>query len=205
MSIVSLDSATLHLHQRDKRLSRVIKQVGPCTLQVDANHFAVLATSILSQQLSSAAARTIRQRVERLMPEGKFSPGGFANASDQALRAAGVSGQKVQFLRSLAETVVSGKVDLAMLNRLPNDEVVEQLTAVRGIGRWTAEIFLIFSLGRLDVFPIGDAGVRAAMRRIYSLDGDINLDGLEKLAKRWQPYASVASWYCWRALDLKLI
>lgn len=205
MSIVSLDSATFHLQQKDKRLSKVIKQVGPCTLQADSNHFAMLATSILSQQLSSAAARTIRQRVELLMPERKFSSEGFTTASDQALRAAGVSGQKIQFLRSLVEVVVSGKIDLAVLDALPNDEVIGQLTAVRGIGRWTAEMFLIFSLGRLDVFPVGDAGVRSAMRRIYGLDDDCEMIDYEKRAKRWQPYASVASWYCWRALDSKLL
>lgn len=205
MSIISLDSATFHLQQKDKRLSKVIKQVGPCTLQPDSNHFAMLATSILSQQLSSAAARTIRQRVELLMPERKFSSKGFTTASDQALRTAGVSGQKIQFLRSLVEVVVSGKIDLAVLDALPNDEVIDQLTAVRGIGRWTAEMFLIFSLGRLDVFPVGDAGVRSAMRRIYGLDDDCEMIDYEKRAKRWQPYASVASWYCWRALDSKLL
>jgi DNA-3-methyladenine glycosylase II len=165
----------------------------------------MLANSILSQQLSSAAARTIRKRVELLMPYGIFSPEGFADTSDTSLRAAGVSGQKVDFLRSLVEAVSNGMINFTVLESQPNGEVIMQLTAVRGIGRWTAEMFLIFSLGRLDVFPVGDAGVRSAMRLIYGLDGNCEMIDYEKRAQRWQPYASVASWYCWRALDSKLL
>ncbi len=205
MPIVNLDSATLYLQRKDRRLSKVIEQVGPCTLRPDSNHFAMLATSILSQQLSSAAARTIRIRVELLMPDGAFSPEGVAATSASSLRAAGVSRQKIDFLRSLVEAVNNGMINFTLLDSQPNSEVITQLTAVRGIGHWTAEMFLIFSLGRLDIFPVRDAGVRSAMRRIYGLENNCEMIAYEKRAKRWQPYASVASWYCWRALDSKLL
>jgi DNA-3-methyladenine glycosylase II len=205
MSIVSLDSATLHLQRVDKRLSEIIEKVGPCTFSAGSNHFATLAASILSQQLSSVAARTICKRVELLMPDGVLSPDGVAATSDRSLRAAGVSRQKVDFLRSLVEAVSNGVINFTVLNSQPNAQVITQLTAVRGIGRWTAEMFLIFALGRLDVFPVGDAGVRSAMRRIYNLEDDCEMIDYEKHANRWNPYASVASWYCWRALDLKLL
>lgn len=205
MSIVSLDSATLHLRGKDKRLSKIIEQVGPCTLRTNPNRFGMLVTSILSQQLSSAAALTIRNRVELLMTDGVFSLEGFHDVSDVLLRAAGVSGQKVDFLRSLVEAINNGIIDFTVFDSCSNAEVISQLTKVRGIGRWTAEMFLIFSLGRLDVFPAGDAGVRSAMRRIYALDDNCEMIEYEKRANRWQPYASVASWYCWRALDSKLL
>lgn len=197
------NQAVGHL-RRDRRLGVVIDEVGPFSLTVDRNHFRMLVRSILSQQLSSAAARTIKERVELLVPNRRITAKSIGQVSVEQLRGAGVSSQKVAFLKGLACAVADGQLRFRHLADKSNDEIVSILTEIRGIGRWTAQMFLIFSLGRLDVFPEDDSGVRAAMRRIYKLPDDADRQEYFRAATRWQPYASVASWYCWRMIDLNL-
>ena len=191
-----------YLQSNDPKMGAIIERFGPCTLRVDANHFWMLARAIVAQQISSAAARTITQRVRDLMDEG-LSPQSLSSLDDEALRLAGVSKQKVSYLRSLTEKVLSGDVALNRISKLSNEEITHQLIQIKGIGAWTADMFMIFSLGRMDVFPIGDSGVRAAMRKIYRIAVDAPHDKYHKVAKKWQPYASIASWYCWRVLEEK--
>lgn len=191
-----------YLQTNDAKLGTVIERVGPCTLKVDANHFWMLARAIVAQQISSAAARTITQRVRDLMNEN-LTAESLGSLDDEALRSAGVSKQKVNYLRSLTEKILSGEVALDRISKLSNEEITHQLIQIKGIGAWTADMFMIFSLGRMDVFPIGDGGVRAAMRKIYKIAEDAPHDKYHKVAKKWQPYASIASWYCWRVLEEK--
>lgn len=191
-----------HLRTNDSKMDAIIQRVGPCTLKVDRNHFWMLARAIIAQQISSAAARTITQRVRDLMDE-QLSAESLAALHEEVLRNAGVSRQKIGYLRSLTEKVLSGEVELEKISKLSNQEISTQLVQVKGIGAWTADMFMIFSLGRMDVFPIGDGGVRAAMRKIYRLAEDAPLAKYHKVAKKWQPYASIASWYCWRVLEEK--
>lgn len=198
------NQAVGHL-RRDRRLGVVIDEVGPFRLTVDRNHFRMLVRSILSQQLSSAAARTIKNRVELLLPNRKITAKSIAQLSVEQLRSAGVSNQKVGFLKGLASAVTDGELQFRNFADKSNDEVVSILSEIKGIGRWTAQMFLIFSLGRLDVFPEDDSGVRAAMRRIYRLPDNADRQEYIRAATRWHPYASVASWYCWRMIDLNLI
>jgi DNA-3-methyladenine glycosylase II len=162
----------------------------------------MLARAILAQQISSAAARTITQRVRDHMKE-ELTASSLSGLPDEALRSAGVSKQKIGYLRSLTEKVIQGDIALDQLSKLSNQEVTAQLIQIKGIGVWTADMFMIFSLGRMDVFPIGDGGVRAAMRKLYRIAEDAPLEKYHKVAGKWQPYASIASWYCWRLLEEK--
>ena len=180
----------------------VIDAVGPFTLRLERDRFAMLIRSIISQQISTSAARSIRSRLQELAgPEGLKSAN-VAQFTVDELRSVGLSPQKASYIADLARKVNDGAVALRQIGRLSDERIVEQLTQVKGIGRWTAQMFLIFSLGRLDVFPYGDLGVRAAIRDRYGLAELPDKQTAHAIAVRWRPYASVASWYCWRALDL---
>lgn len=198
----TVSTALDHLSASDRKMHRIIERIGPCTLQVDANHFWMLARAILAQQISSAAARTITQRVREALKE-KLTAKSLSQLDEETLRSAGVSKQKVSYLKSLTEKVLSGEVALNRIASLSNEEITAQLIQIKGIGVWTADMFMIFSLGRTNIFPIGDAGVRAGMRMIYRIEEDAPHEKYHKVAKKWQPYASIASWYCWRVLEEK--
>jgi DNA-3-methyladenine glycosylase II len=189
--------AQRHLARRDPVLKQLIKQVGPCTLQHDPDGFAVLVRAIVAQQISSKAARSISARLAEAV--GEIRPKPLLKAKEEALRAAGLSAAKVRAVRDLAEKVHSGTVPLDRLPELPDEEVIELLLPVRGIGRWTAEMFLIFSLGRFDVLPVGDFGLREGVRRQYGLEEHPAKDELIDMAEPWRPYRSIATWFLWRS------
>ena len=180
----------------------VIRQVGPCGLRLSRDRFQMLVRSILSQQISGHAARAIRERLEALVAPEPLTPQNLAALSAEQLRAVGISAQKGAYLLSLAQKVRDGELRLQTLGRLADEAVIEQLVQVKGIGVWTAQMFLIFSLGRPDVFPCDDLGVRQAIRKLYGLAELPDKETSTKIALRWRPYASIASWYCWRSLEL---
>jgi DNA-3-methyladenine glycosylase II len=185
-------------------MAAIVATAGPCDIRPSRpkrTHFAELVRAICYQQLAGAAARTIHGRVEALF-DGAPTPEALLAVSIEALRAAGLSGNKTASVRDLADRVLAGDVELDRVARLPDDEIVRELTLVRGIGRWTAEMFLIFQLGRLDVWPVDDFGVRKGYGRIYSLPEAPKPRALEELGDPFRPYRSVAAWYCWRAADL---
>jgi len=171
-----LQTAKRHLTRRDEVLKKVIGAVGPCTLRVDDNHFALLVRAIVSQQISTKAAAAISGRL--LKGVGRFQPKRLLDADEATLQSAGLSRSKRLSIRDLAEKCLSGDVPLRKLASLENEEVVEALTQVRGIGPWTAEMFLIFSLGRPDVLPVGDYGLRAGVMKQYGLS---ELPGKQRL------------------------
>lgn len=193
-----LSTARRHLSRRDKVLRPFIREVGPCTLQCDSDHFAILVRSIVSQQISTKAAMAISKRL--LDSVGRFQPRRILAASDDALRWAGLSEGKRRSLRDLAEKCTDGTVPLKKIAKLSDAEVVEALTQVRGIGPWTAEMFLIFSLGRLDVLPVGDYGLRAGVQKHYALSDLPKKDELQILTEPWRPYRSIGTWFIWRSL-----
>jgi DNA-3-methyladenine glycosylase II len=197
---VEFTRARRHLARRDPVLKRVIAAVGPCTLWYERDGFVALVRSIISQQISTVAARSIRTRLEQTLAPDGIVPAAVLGASDETLRGAGLSAAKVRSLRDLAEHVHDGRLPLHDLHKLPDEEVIARLVPVRGIGRWTAQMFLIFSLGRLDVLPVADLGLRVGVQRQYGLDGPPDAVTLEELARPWQPYRSVATWYLWRSL-----
>ena len=192
-----------HLRASDPIMRRLIDAAGPFTLRPERKRFSVLVRAIISQQVSTAAARTIRGRLETLLPNGGLEPEGIACLDESQLRSVGLSRQKASYLLDLAQKSLDGTVRLDRIGRLPDEAVIEMLTQMKGIGRWTAEMFLIFSLGRLDVLPVDDLGVRAAMKDLYGLDDLPDKPTCLEIATPWRPYASIGSWYCWRSLDLK--
>ena len=191
-----------HFRRHDPVLHGVAKRVGVCQLKPSRDRFGMLVRSIISQQISVGAARSIRGKLEVIVGETKFSPESIDRLSDGQLRSAGLSKQKASYLRDLSAKSLDGSVNLSRIGRLPDEAVIEQLTQVKGIGRWTAQMFLIFSLGREDVFPIDDFGVRSAMIRLYELEESPPRQALLEIGARWSPFASIGSWYCWRYLDL---
>ena len=192
--------AIRHLRRADRILRAEIDRHGDCNLRPGGGRFPLLAGSILSQQISVAAAQTIRRNLQAKLPGRRLSAKGLLGLTASDFRAAGVSRQKRDYLCSLAQHAVNGTVNFRRLTRLPDEEVISELTQVKGIGRWTSQMFLIFGLGRPDVFAPDDLGLRNAIVRMYSLSKPTSRD-LDCLASRWIPYRSVASWYLWRYLD----
>jgi DNA-3-methyladenine glycosylase II len=191
------------LLRRDPVLASLIRRHGPCGLAAAqrADHFSALVRAITGQQLSTKAATTIYGRMVALMPGGVPTPAGFACVSDEELRTAGMSRQKIAYLRDLCGKITAEVLDLTALDMLPDEEVINALVTVKGIGRWSAEMFLIFRLHRPDVLPVGDLGIVVAVQRAYRLRTRPKPDRLRKIGEAWRPYRSVASWYLWRSLD----
>jgi DNA-3-methyladenine glycosylase II len=186
--------------KQDPNLVKIIERIGDYQIKKRNNHFAVLVESIISQQLASAAAEAIFARFKKLYP--KFPTAGhILNTKDAKLRSVGLSGMKVEYLKDLAQKIEDGKLKMRNLSKMNDDEIIEHLTQVKGIGRWTAEMFLIFSLGRLDVFPTGDLGLRKGVQMAFSLSELPKPKEVEKIGMRWKPYRSVATWYLWKSLQ----
>ena len=186
-----------HLSRRDPLLRPILKAVGPCTLRPNPNGFDILARAIISQMISTKAAVAISGRLEREL--GSLTPAAMLAAPEEKLRGCGLSRSKALSLLDLAGRVRSGMLPLADLPRLADAEVASLLTAVRGIGVWTAEMFLIFSLGRLDVLPADDFGLRAGVRDVYGLPELPGRAALRERGEAWRPYRTVATWYFWKS------
>ena len=202
----SLRTAEKHLSRRDPVLRQFIKKHGECRLQMHTRYFETLVNSIVSQQLSTKAAETIFQRFVALYAPAKFpKPAQIAATPDETLRSVGLSGQKLSYIKDLAAKVDVGTVHLKRITQMSDDEITAELTQVKGIGVWTVHMFLIFSLGRLNVLPIGDLGIKMAIQRAYGLTELPKPVEIEVIAEQnqWQPYCSVASWYLWRSLENK--
>jgi DNA-3-methyladenine glycosylase II len=193
-----LKKAQRHLQKRDTVLKPHIQKVGICTLRVNPDHFDLLVRAIVSQQISTKAAETISARL--LAKVKRFQPKRILGATDDDLREAGLSRSKRLSIRDLAEHCINGTLPLKKLASMENDEVVKTLVQVRGIGPWTAEMFLIFSLGRPDVLPVGDYGLRAGVQRHYQLAELPEKDRLQEIGAVWKPYRSIGTWYIWRSL-----
>ena len=197
----TIRTALKHLRATDPVLRAVIDRVGPFRLTTDPDRFRALVRSIIAQQISGSAARSIRGRVERLAGPGRLTAAKLMELAPGELRAAGVSPQKLRYLLDLAQKVRDGQVRLHRVAHLGDAEVIEELVQVKGIGVWTAQMFLMFSLGRLDVFPHDDLGIRSALKNLYALRELPDRETSHKIAAPWRPYATVASWYCWRSLE----
>ncbi len=195
--------ALVHLSAGDPVMRHLIASIGPFGLKPLRNRFHTLVRSIVSQQISTKAADSIRRKLEATVkPYGGLTPEAILKLSTAKMRKAGLSPQKQTYLRDLAERVHQRQVRLDRLHRLPDEEVIAELIQVKGIGRWTAQMFLIFTLARADVFPHDDLGVRAAIKRFYRLEELPDKETAHRIAEAWRPYATVGSWYCWRSLAL---
>jgi DNA-3-methyladenine glycosylase II len=191
------------LMRRDPVLGALIKRIGPCGMadRQRKDHLTALVGSIVSQQLSTKAAATIFGRFVALFPE-KAIPGAAAIAAleDAQLRGVGLSGQKLGYLRDLCSRIEDGRLELDALDSLEDEDVIVRLTAVKGFGRWTAEMFLMFRLHRPDVLPVGDLGIQNAVQRLYRLRKRPDPKRLIRMGEPWRPYRSVACWYLWQSL-----
>src|SRR5262249_55591917 len=191
------------LMRRDPVLGAAIKQIGPCLMadRQRKDHLTALVGSIVAQQLSTKAASTIFARFAALFPDNHItSAEAIAAIDDATMRSVGLSGQKVKYLRDLSERIVDGRLNLDELETLPDDLVIERLTAVKGFGRWTAEMFLMFRLHRPDVLPVGDLGIQNAIQRLYKLRKRPDAKRILKMGEARSPDRSAASWYLWQTL-----
>jgi 3-methyladenine DNA glycosylase/8-oxoguanine DNA glycosylase len=202
MSRRSLTAATAEAARRDPVLAHLVGLVGPIGYRPGDpdGHFGALVRSITFQQLAGSAARAIHARVRATVP-GNFTPAALLAVPDETLRAAGLSGNKLLALRDLSAKVIDGTVDLDKSAR-PDDEIIADLVTVRGIGRWTAEMYLMFELRRLDVWPVDDLGVRQGYGLAWNLDPPPTAKELEPLGDRFRPYRSIVARYCWEAVAI---
>ncbi len=204
--MVALEEITrglAHLRERDPVLAQVINRAGPFALKQEKDLFKSLVRAIVAQQISTAAARSIYQRLLTAVGGEKKLLPGLLRMTDAEFRAAGLSSQKTRYLRDLAEKVSNKTVRIHHVKKMSNDEAIAELTQIIGVGKWTVQMLLIFSLGRLDVFPGDDLGVRTAIKKLYRKRIVPEAKQLSKYEKLWQPYASIASWYCWRSLEFR--
>jgi DNA-3-methyladenine glycosylase II len=196
--------AVLHLKKSDPVLRAIIEKVGPFRMEYGKPTFHALAESILYQQLNGKAAATIFKRFTDAAGD-PLTPEGILALTDAQMRTVGLSKQKTAYLRDLAAKTKAGLLEFEKLSTLPDMEVIEHLTQVKGIGVWTAHMFLMFTLRRPDVLPTGDYGVRVAIKKYYRKRKLPKPKDMEKIAKSWAPYRSIACWYLWRSLDIKTI
>ena len=194
--------AVNHLKKSDPVLAAIIEKIGPCRMQFGQPTFHTLAESILYQQLNGRAAATIFNRFTAAAGD-PLTPNGILKLSDAEMRAVGLSKQKTSYLRDLSEKTNAGLLEFERLPNLSEQEVIDHLTQVKGIGVWTAHMFLMFTLRRPDILPTGDYGVQAAMKKLYRKRKWPKPAVMEKIAKPWIPYRSIACWYLWQSLDVK--
>ncbi len=190
-----------HLQKNDPRLAAVITKVGPYKFELEDGYYESLVGAIIFQQLAGRAAQAILNRFKKLY-KGKIpTPEKYLRTNEDKLRSSGLSPQKISYIRDLCKKIANQELELEGLKELPDDEVVRKLDAVKGIGRWTAEMFLIFVLGRTDVLPVDDLGLQKATKRIYKLRNLPSKEKFETLARNWQPYRTIATLYLWRSSE----
>lgn len=201
---MSYQAAINFLQHSDQVLGQLIEQIGPCKLdssQQNGDLFSSLSRAILSQQLSTKAAAAIHRRFLQLYPEPFPSALDILNTPEEVLRNVGVSRPKISYLKDLATKVLSGLPTLEELEVMDDESIILTLTQVKGIGRWTVQMLLIFRMNRADVLPVDDLGIRAGIRKAYVLDELPSKQTVERLGQKWKPYRTIASWYLWRSLE----
>jgi DNA-3-methyladenine glycosylase II len=203
-SNVRMRKAINHLKKSDPVMRGIIERVGPCRMEFGEPVFHSLAEAIVYQQLNGKAAVTIFKRFTALAGE-PVTPEGIVRLTGEQLRSVGLSKQKSSYLRDMAERAIRGELNFTRLPGMTDDEVIKHLTQVKGVGVWTAHMFLMFTLKRPNVLPTGDFGVRMAIKKYYNKRKLPNPLQMEKIAKAWEPYRSIACWYLWRSLDIKTV
>ena len=196
--------AIAHLKKSDPILRDIIERVGPCRINYGPPEFHSLAEAIVYQQLNGKAALTIFNRFAALAGE-PLTPDGILELTDEQLRAVGLSKQKSAYLKDLAAKTSAGLLDFSKLLDMPDAEVIEELTQVKGVGVWTAQMFLMFTMKRPDILPTGDYGVQAAIKKHYRKRKLPKANIMEQIARPWSPYRSIACWYLWKSLDIKTL
>ena len=190
-----------HLSKVDVKIRALIKKHGIIDFQIEGDPFESLVEAIISQQLNGLVASTIFGRLKAIVNSGTIKPDSLGAVPVPRMRKAGVSPQKIRYLKDLTARVLEGQLNLHDLTSKPDDEVIRQLDEVKGIGPWTAHMFLLFTLGRTDVLPVDDLGIQKSIQRVYSLRKRPNAERISEIAESWHPYCSIASLYLWHAKD----
>ncbi len=198
-----MDKALKHFKTADPILYEIALRVELRELVKPQDSFVDLVDSIISQQLSGKAAATIFSRFKKLFPGEQITPGKLVKLKDQAIRDAGISFSKIKYIKGIAIEIINYRLDLKSLEKLNDKEVVNELVKLKGVGTWTAEMFLMFTLGRPDVFSAGDLGLQNAIIKLYKLNGKPNKDKLSKISAKWSPHRTIASRILWRSLELE--
>ena len=197
-----MDEAVTYLKKKDPILKKIIEQVPPFERYKARNYFEALLESIVSQQLSVKAADTIWARFLKLLPDGKLSAEEVSEIPDPKIRDVGISWSKISYIKDLARRTMESGILFEQFEIMTDEEIIEELIKVKGIGRWTAEMFLMFAMERPDVFSYGDLGLRRAMQKWYNIDHEPTQEEAEKIASKWKPYRTIACRYLWRSLEL---
>jgi len=185
---------------KDPRLSKIIKQVGPYNIKLTKNRYQSLVGAIATQQLTGSAANSIMRKFRGLYKSKFPKPLEVIKTSNKTLRTTGFSRMKILYIKELSKKIEKNELSLRTISKFSDEEVIDKLTQVKGIGRWTAEMFLIFSLGRLDVLPVDDLGLKKGIQSLFSLDEHPKAQQIEKIGEKWRPYRTVATWYLWKSL-----
>ena len=196
-----IDQEAIKFLKKDPKLEKIIKKVGEYNVKITKNRYQSLVEAIIAQQLSGAAAESILNKFKKLYKSKFPKPIDVLKTSDSKLRLTGLSKMKISYIKDLSKKIETNQLNMRKISTKSDEYVVKQLTNVKGIGRWTAEMFLIFSLGRLDVLPVGDLGLKKGIQLMHSFNELPNEKEIEQLAESWRPYRTIATWYLWKSLQ----
>jgi DNA-3-methyladenine glycosylase II len=191
--------AALFVLNKDKKLKKIISSVGECKIRIITNPFEALVEAIITQQISDSAGKTISLKFKNLFGKKYPTPSDIIKLSKDEIKSVGLSRMKAEYIFDISQMIVDGKLDFKIFKKMSNEDVISELTKIRGIGRWTAEMYLIFALGRTDVFPLGDLGLINGIKKLYHLENPSN-DEILKITNNWIPYRTIGTWYIWRGV-----
>jgi len=195
------EKKAIKILKKDPKFIKIINQIGDYHIKITKNRYQSLVEAIITQQLSGSAAKSIIRKFKRLYKSKFPKPIDVLRTPNSTLRLAGLSKMKIIYIKELSKKIESKQLDLRKISMQDDEQIIEDLTYVKGIGRWTAEMFLIFSLGRLDILPVGDLGLKKAVQSMYSLKQLPKEEEIEQLARPWKPYRTIATWYLWKSLE----
>ncbi|NIP62329.1 MAG: DNA-3-methyladenine glycosylase 2 family protein [Nitrosopumilaceae archaeon] len=187
--------------KKDPNLAKIIEKIGDYKIRITRNKFECLVEAIITQQLSGAAAKSISSQFRNIYNSRFPKPSDVAGTSVTKLKKAGLSSMKIRYIKNLSRSIVRGEIDLNKISKLSDEEIIAELTKLKGIGKWTVEMFLIFSLGRIDVLPVDDLGLQKGIAKLYNMSNLPKKRDIEIIAEKWKPYRTIATWYLWKSLQ----
>jgi len=189
----------LFVLKKDKKLKKIILSVGECKIKIISNPFEALVEAIITQQISDSAGKSISKRFKNLFGKKYPAPSDIVKLSKDEIKSVGLSRMKAEYIFDISQMIVDKKLDFKIFKKMSNEDVISELTKIRGIGKWTAEMYLIFALGRMDVFPLGDLGLINGIKKLYNLENP-STDEILKITNNWIPYRTIGTWYIWRGV-----
>ena len=191
--------AALFVLNKDKKLKKIISSVGECKIRIISNHFEALVEAIITQQISDSAGKSISKKFKNLFGKKYPTPSDIVKLTKEEIKSVGLSRMKAEYIFDISQMIVDKKLDFKIFKKMSNEDVISELTKIRGIGKWTAEMYLIFALGRVDVFPLGDLGLINGIKKLYNLENP-STEEILKITNSWIPYRTIGTWYIWRGV-----